>query len=123
MQQIIDHARKDSPIEACGYLAEKEGVVDRFFSLSNIDQAEDHYTLDPKEQFATVKTVRKEGRKMSAVYHSHPESPARMSVEDIKLAYDPNISYVICSLLGAEPVVKSFRCVKGVVDTEELEII
>lgn len=24
---MIDHAKKDAPIEACGYLAEKDGVI------------------------------------------------------------------------------------------------
>jgi len=123
IDQIITHAKEDAPVEACGYIAAKDGIVDKLFRLANVDRAEDHYTLDPKEQFAIVKKVREEGGKISAVYHSHPASPARMSQEDIRLAYDPTISYVICSLLNEEPTVKSFKCKKGIVDNEIIEIV
>ncbi|PCI28719.1 MAG: hypothetical protein COB67_05665 [SAR324 cluster bacterium] len=121
--QIIAHAKADTPIEVCGYLAETDGLVDIAYPLINVDQAEDHYTLDPKEQFATIKKIREAGRKVSAVYHSHPETPSRMSEEDIRLAYDPTISYVIVSLAAEEPVVNSFKVRKGVVEKELVEVI
>jgi proteasome lid subunit RPN8/RPN11 len=37
---------------------------------------------------------------MLAIYHSHPETPARPSAEDIRLALTPNVVYVIVSLLN-----------------------
>lgn len=41
--------------------------------------------------------------------HSHPESPSRPSEEDKRLAFDPNIEYLILSLMDAEnPVLKAF---------------
>ena len=118
LQQIIAHAIEHNPLEACGYLAEKDGVVDRLIRLSNLDHSNNHYTLDPREQFEAVKLFKEEGRKVRAAYHSHPESPACMSNEDIRLAYDPNISYVICSLMEELPVVKSFKCQQGTVEVE-----
>ena len=57
-----------------------------------------------------------------ANYHSHPSSPSRPSVEDIRLAFDPSISYVIASLEKEIPVVKSFRITDGKVEVEELKI-
>lgn len=105
---LIAHARKDAPLEACGYLAEKNGIVCRHFALTNTDRAADHYSMDPAEQFAAVKEMRQTGMRLRAVYHSHPESPARPSAEDIRLAYDPTISYVIVSLLEQETV-RAFR--------------
>jgi proteasome lid subunit RPN8/RPN11 len=126
-QKIIDalvaHAREEEPIEACGYLAARDGLVCKLYPLTNTDQEAEHYSMDPKEQFAVVREAREEGLTVCAVYHSHPETPARPSEEDINLAYDPNMSYVIVSLFGDEPSVKSFRIRKGVVEVEPIEIV
>ena len=106
---IIAHAERDLPFEACGYLAKKNGVVCHHYELTNTDKAADHFSMDPQEQFAAVKDMRAKGLTLYAVYHSHPETPARPSVEDIRLAYDPEISYVIISMLNKERAVKSFQ--------------
>jgi proteasome lid subunit RPN8/RPN11 len=98
------HGRREEPNEACGYLAAKDGIVCRHFELTNIDAAPDHYTMDPAEQFATIRQIRAEGMEVAAVYHTHPDTPARPSMEDIRLA-DPDLVYVITSLMaGVEPV-------------------
>lgn len=106
---MIAHARKDAPVEACGYCASRSGTVDAWYPLTNKDASAEHFSLDPKEQFAGMRTMRREGRKLTAVYHSHPATPARPSAEDVKLAADPSISYLIISLAGEVPVVKSFQ--------------
>ncbi len=123
IDKIVEHGRLEAPLEACGYLAEENGVVSRHFELTNTDQSQEHYSMDPTEQFATVKECRSLGLAIRAVYHSHPETPARPSAEDIKLAYDPSLSYVIVSLAGPAPTVKSFIIKKGEVQLEPLEII
>jgi len=49
------------------------------------------------------------GYQMIGNFHSHPESPSRPSEEDKRLAFDPNIEYLILSLMDAEnPVLKAF---------------
>ncbi|MFB3917408.1 MAG: M67 family metallopeptidase [Terriglobales bacterium] len=120
---LIAHARQDAPIEACGYLAEKAGAVSRVFRLRNVDASQEHFTLDPAEQFMAVRDMRKLGYRLRAVYHSHPATPARPSQEDIRLAQDPGVSYVIVSLAGDEPDVRSFRIVNGEVAAEEIEVV
>ncbi len=121
--KIIAHAKQLAPIEACGYLASQDGIVCKHYELINIDNSEEHFSFDPKEQFNTVKDARTNGLDVSAVYHSHPATPARPSQEDIRLAYDPNISYVIVSLADGKEDVKSFKIVDGKVDPEEVEIV
>jgi len=123
VEDIIAHARQDVPIEACGYLAEKDGIVSRVFRLTNVDASQEHFTLDPAEQFASVRDMRKAGYRLRAVYHSHPATPARPSREDIRLAYDLEMSYVIVSLAGTEPDVKSFIIRNGEVSPEPIEVI
>ncbi len=120
---IIAHAKKLTPIEVCGYLASQNGVIIKHYELTNIDQSEEHFSFDPAEQFATVKDARANGLDVSAVYHSHPATPARPSQEDIKLAYDPNISYVIVSLADGGEDIKSFRIKDGQVSPEDIEIV
>ncbi len=110
---LLEHGRREEPNEACGYLAARDGVVNRLFALTNIDAAPDHYTMDPAEQFAAIRQMREEGLQMAAVYHSHPATPARPSVEDIRLAHDPGVIYVIVSMLaGVEPV-RAFKIRQG----------
>lgn len=109
-------------MEACGYLAGKGDEVTGYFPMRNQDQSSEHFTLDPQEQFSVIRRARSEGLEVLAVYHTHPVSPARPSPEDIKLAYDPNIIYVIASLLNGSQQIKAFRIVKGQVTEEELII-
>ena len=119
---IIDHSRNGLPEEVCGYLAGIDGEVIRQFRLTNIDHSNEHFSFDPSEQFQAVREARKAGLQILANYHSHPESPARPSVEDIRLAYDPEISYVIVSMAAELPDVKSFLIRKGEVEREEIVV-
>ncbi len=120
---IISHAQKDAPIEACGYLGQTDGIITVCRPMKNIDESGEHFTLDPEEQFSAVKEMRKNGVRLAAVYHSHPETLARPSEEDIRLAYDPGISYVIVSLESGGESVKSFLIRDSQVTTEEIEIV
>jgi len=120
LEQIIAHAKKDLPNEVCGYLAGNDGLVTYSYQLTNVDHSPEHFSFDPAEQFNAVKDARNKGLQILANYHSHPETPSRPSQEDIRLAYDPEIGYVIISLAAAEPVVKSFRIKDGSSTNEDL---
>ncbi len=120
---VIAHARREAPLEACGYLAEKDGIVVVAYPLTNADASEEHYSLKPEEQFAAIRQMRAAGVRLRAIYHSHPCSEARPSEEDIRLAYDPEISYVIVSLAGESETVNSFRINGASVIKEEIEIL
>ena len=123
IDQLFDHAKGGLPEEVCGYLAGTDRDVTRHFQLTNIDHSPEHFSFDPAEQFQVVREVRKAGEVILANYHSHPETPARPSVEDIRLAFDPEISYVIISLAAELPDIKSFRIRNGEVEREEILII
>ena len=108
-QKIIEHARRDAPIEACGYLVGRRNSVIEFIPMRNSDNSPEHYSFDPEEQFKVLKKVREQGLDVIGAYHSHPKTPARMSEEDIRLAYDTSISYVIVSLADIFVDIRSFR--------------
>jgi proteasome lid subunit RPN8/RPN11 len=122
--ELLSHAREGFPLEVCGILGGRGQRVERLFRMTNTDASNEHFSMEPREQFAVAKELRAAGLEMLGVYHSHPESPARPSAEDIRLAHTPGISHLIVSLLDAQqPVLKSFKIADGVVTAEELEII
>lgn len=98
---------------ACGLLGGTiEGdvkTIEKVYLLTNIDESNEHFSMDPKEQLSAIKDIRQNGYQMIGNFHSHPESPSRPSEEDKRLAFDPNIEYLILSLMDAEnPVLKAF---------------
>lgn len=122
---MVAHAKQNMPLEACGYLAGETPSATVFIPMTNIDKSPEHFTFDPKEQFAAIKQVRQSGESLLAVYHSHPETPARLSAEDVRLFNDPNMIYVIVSLAAAIPEVKAYRVRKheDVVNIVRVDIV
>ena len=118
--QMVAQARTEAPIEACGILSGTDGEVKKLHKMTNADAACDHFMMAPPEQFAVVKDIRSVGLEMVAIYHSHPESPARPSEEDIRLALTPGVIYVIVSLLNDDPTAKGFLIDDG--DVTEVSV-
>ncbi|HBI51284.1 MAG TPA: hypothetical protein DDX72_00710 [Ruminococcaceae bacterium] len=125
-ERILAHAKKEAPIEACGLIAgHKDGddkYIDKVYILTNTDHAEEHFTLDPREQLAAVKDMRANGLEQLGNWHSHPVSPSRPSDEDKRLAFDSTASYMILSLMDETPVLNSFRIKGDTAEKEELII-
>jgi proteasome lid subunit RPN8/RPN11 len=123
LEMIYEQAEEEAPLEACGYLAGKEGVITSHYRMTNVDKSETHFSLDPKEQFQVAKSVRADGSDLIAVYHSHPASPARPSEEDIRLAHDSSIIYLIVSLENVNRTCAAFKIKNGIVTPEPLDIV
>jgi proteasome lid subunit RPN8/RPN11 len=120
---LIDHSRSGFPLEVCGILGGTDDTVSAIYRMTNTDASNEHFTMEPREQFSVVKELRARGLSMLVIYHSHPESPARPSEEDIRLALTPGVSYLIVSLQDAtQPVVRSFKIADEVVTPEDVVI-
>ena len=121
--EMVRHARALAPIEDCGLLggtvADGVKTVEKVYYLTNTDHSEEHFSLDPKEQFAAVKEMRANGWQLLGNWHSHPASPSRPSEEDKRLAFDSKASYFILSLHGGEPVLNSFHVSREQTVTKE----
>lgn len=126
-ERIVEHARAELPNEACGLIAGrvdgKVKVVEKVYFLTNVDQSNEHFSLDPKEQLAAVKDMRANGLAPLGNWHSHPESPSRPSEEDKRLAYDSKASYMILSLMEKTPVLNSFKIEGESAEKEQLELV
>jgi proteasome lid subunit RPN8/RPN11 len=121
---MIAHAQEGFPLEVCGILGGTGDTVSANYRMSNTDASNEHFMMDPREQFAVVKELRATGLALLAIYHSHPETPARPSEEDIKLALTPDVSYLIISLAdAAAPDIKSFKISSGNVQIETIKVI
>lgn len=112
--RMVEHSRSCDPEEACGVLA---GMIDDLGTCSiikctpvtNTDHDPMHFSMDVKEQLAAVKAARKDGLKVVAIWHSHPRGPDRMTREDIKLAMDPDMVWIVMSHIDRDaPDIKSF---------------
>ena len=119
---IVAQAYAELPNEACGLLVGAENEVVKQHALTNTDHSPEHFSFDPAEQFQVFRSARSEGLSIIANYHSHPETPSRPSVEDIRLAYDPNILYLIVSLAAEIPVLKAFNIQNGVSTEVPVEV-
>lgn len=124
--EIVSYAREHLPEEACGLLGgiedENGREIKKVYFLENIDHAEDHFTLDPKDQIIAIKDMRANGLKPLGNWHSHPSSPSRPSEEDIRLAFDSKASYMILSLMAENPVLNSFHIEDDAWTKEDLRI-
>ena len=124
--EIATYAREHLPKESCGLIAghedERGRHIDKVYYLNNVDDAEDHFTLDPREQLTAIKDMRSNGYKPLGNWHSHPDTPSRPSDEDIALAHDPGASYLIISFMTDAPVLNSFHIQDGKADKEDLRI-
>ncbi len=95
-------ARRAAPLEACGLCGGKDGRVTQFYERTNVDASAERFRMKPEEQFAAIKDMRAKGLRMLAIWHSHPTTPARMSAEDVRLAYTPDVVYLILSLANPD---------------------
>ena len=117
-EKSLAYARSERPDEACGLIAGKDlddGItreVRKVYMLTNIDHTNEHFSMDPKEQLAAVKDMRANGFMPLGNWHSHPETPARPSEEDIRLSFDSRASYLILSLrVDERPEINSYHVV------------
>lgn len=127
-EKIIEHAKVNRPEEACGLIAgnivDGKNIVEEVYLLENIDHTNEHFSMDPAEQFKVLKDIRAKGYVQFGNFHSHPETPSRPSNEDKRLAYDSKASYLILSLMDIEnPVLNSFKISGDEVEIEEIEIV
>lgn len=123
VEQVLKHLKRESPDEACGILAGKQGKVKKVYQMSNMDKSSRTFFMDPKEQLKVMKEIRNLGLEMIGIYHSHLETGAYPSAHDVELAYYPEVSYVIVSIKDRDnPSIRSFKIIEGKIDEEEVAV-
>jgi proteasome lid subunit RPN8/RPN11 len=123
--EVVAHARRDHPDEACGVLAGRAGGdrPERFVPMLNAERSPTFYRFDSMEQFRVWKEMDARDEEPIVIYHSHTATEARPSRTDIGLASEPGAHYVLVSTREPdETEFRSFRIVDGEVAEEPVEI-
>jgi [CysO sulfur-carrier protein]-S-L-cysteine hydrolase len=93
---LVEHAEAERPNEACGLIALRDGVAERYLPGENLDSSPYRFRLKPGSP--TDLFLEDEGYEL-ALFHSHVESPPRPSRTDVELAdLWPDRTWVILSL-------------------------
>ena len=106
---MIDHARRDAPLECCGLLAAQSGTIDEAIPTRNLKASRVEFLIDPLDHVRALKRTRAEGRDVVGAYHSHPRSAAIPSPTDLAESHYEEFLYVIVSLAGDTPDVRAYQ--------------
>ena len=121
--EMIEHAKKIYPQEACGFLTGRGGEGTCYIPIENMDHSSVTYTMDPKQQMKAFKIMNERKLDLLGIFHSHVASSPEPSQTDRTMAFYPDISYLIVSLADMEnPDLKSYKIDGDAVTSEELVI-
>jgi [CysO sulfur-carrier protein]-S-L-cysteine hydrolase len=115
-RQLVEHARRAAPNEACGLVAFRDGVAQRYLPGENTAASPYRFQLKPGDPLDFF--LEDEGYEL-AVFHSHPETeprPSRTDLENIGLWRGR--PYLIVSAATGE--LRGWRIGDGRVDELEL---
>ena len=79
-RQLEEHAAAEAPIEACGLIAFRDGVAERYVPCANEAASPYRFELKPHDPMDFF--LEDEGYEL-AVFHSHPTDSARPSRTDV----------------------------------------
>lgn len=120
--QVLAHARRDHPDEACGVIAGKDGLVTRVIEMANAERSPTFYRFDSREQLRVWREMDDADEVPFVIYHSHTATEAHPSRTDISLASESDAHYLLVSTRSEQDEVRSFRIVDGMVTEEDITI-
>lgn len=124
--QIIAHARKDHPDEACGVIAGPAGsdAPVRFIPMENAERSPTFYRFDSREQLRVWREMDDSDEEAVVIYHSHTATEAYPSRTDISYASEPQAHYVLVSTRDEdEAEFRSYRITDGEVTEEPVTVV
>ncbi len=122
IDQVIAHARRDHPDEACGVIAGRDGAATRVVEMDNAERSPTFYRFDAVEQLRVWRSMDDADEVPFVIYHSHTATEAHPSRTDISLASEPDAHYLLVSTRAEADEVRSFRIVDGVVTEEPVSV-
>jgi proteasome lid subunit RPN8/RPN11 len=124
LDEMVDHARQEKPLECCGLLAGKGDLVTRIYRLENDEKSPSAYRAVPEQQLKAFLEIEDLGLDLLATYHSHPETDSYPSRVDIENAYFGGMLTVIVSLNGENPAIQAFWISqKGKITEETIHVV
>ncbi len=124
--EIIAHARRDHPDEACGVVAGPAGSdrPERFIPMENAERSPTFYRFDSLEQLKIWRAMDDADEEPVVIYHSHTATEAYPSRTDVSYAAEPGAHYVLVSTRDPDrDEFRSYRIVEGQIAEEPVEIV
>ena len=113
---LVEHAEAEQPHEACGLLALRDGVAERYIPGRNAAASPYRFELETDPELWM--DLWDDGYEI-AVFHSHLSAPPKPSLTDVEnIGHWEGYPYVILSLRTGE--VAAWRIRDGKIETEEL---
>ncbi|HYW91715.1 MAG TPA: M67 family metallopeptidase [Gammaproteobacteria bacterium] len=110
LESVLEHARTSPRREVCGLIARDRNGRWRRYPVDNVaDQPEVAFEMDPRQQIGAFRRMRERGETLLAIYHSHPDSPARPSARDLAAHRYPEALCLIVSLSEPRPRPRAWR--------------
>jgi proteasome lid subunit RPN8/RPN11 len=124
--QIVAHARRDHPDEACGVVAGPAGSdrPERFVPMLNAARSPTFYEFDSGDLLRLYREMDERDEEPVVIYHSHTATEAYPSPTDVSLAQEPGAHYVLVSTREPDHTeLRSYRIVDGEVTEEEVSVV
>ena len=127
--QIVAHARRDHPDEACGVVAGAIGSDEpqRFVPMLNAARSPTFYEFDSMDLLRLYRDMDSRDEEPVVIYHSHTATEAYPSRTDVSYASEPNAHYVLVSTKDCGndegPEFRSYRIVDGEITEEPVEFV
>lgn len=127
LDAMIGHALEDAPIECCGFLAMKGGVVTSIQRARNKEASPYRFSIDPLETKRAEEAMDSRGEELAGFYHSHTGSEARPSPTDIRMMSalfgPPYVHFVIGVADRERPVARVFYIEDGAAIEHQWEVV
>ncbi|MTD57485.1 M67 family metallopeptidase [Amycolatopsis pithecellobii] len=126
VDEIVAHARRDHPDEACGVIAGPEGSDRpvRFIPMLNAARSPTFYEFDSADLLKLYREMDANDEVPVVIYHSHTATEAYPSRTDVSYASEPDAHYVLVSTRDAQVhEFRSYRIVDGVITEEPVEVV
>ncbi|HSH29452.1 MAG TPA: M67 family metallopeptidase [Thiohalobacter sp.] len=99
IKPLLEAALTTPEVEVCGLIGHGPEGGYRIYPVENAAQhPQSRFELDPAGQIEAIRRMRERGEALFAIYHSHPDAPARPSAIDIEQASYPEALNLIISL-------------------------
>ncbi|MDA2933047.1 M67 family metallopeptidase [Acidobacteria bacterium AH-259-D05] len=123
LERIIQHARREYPLECCGLLSGTGQEIDSLQPTPNQRRSRKEFFVPVTELFAFFQELRRTGKQHLGIYHSHPLTESFPSPRDLVEFHYPEVSYWIISLKGKKPDIGCFVCGKKGFERVSFEVI
>jgi [CysO sulfur-carrier protein]-S-L-cysteine hydrolase len=128
LEQIVAHAREETPNECCGVVAvlaasgDQPAQAMRVRAARNVHASPKRFEIDGKDVVAAINEFDEAGWDIGAIYHSHTHTAPYPSQTDINFAANwPGVEWIIVGLADPDnPEIRSYLIEEGTV--REVEI-